>query len=263
MVNAMVGHITGSEQEANGAQRARAYLSSARRIVVLTGAGISTDSGIPDFRGPEGLWTKNPKAERTSNLQHYLNDPEVREISWQNRLHSPAWSAQPNAGHHALVTLEKTGRLHTLVTQNIDELHQAAGSSPEIVVEVHGSMHRAICWDCRHEWPMTVFLGRVRAGETDPRCPDCGGVVKSTTISFGQNLVEADLMRAYEAAATCDVLLCIGSTLSVGPVNRMVPMAQTAGATIIILNAQPTEMDHRATVIIRDSIGEVLPALVG
>ena len=156
----------------------------------------------------------------------------------------------------------ESGRLHTLVTQHIDELHQAAGSSPEIVIEVHGSMHRAVCWSCQREWPMTVFIDRVRCGETDPPCPDCGGVVKSTTISFGQNLVEADLVRAYEAAATCDVLLCIGSTLSVGPVNRMVPMAQTAGATIIILNAQPTEMDHRATVIIRDSIGDVLPSIV-
>ena len=261
-VDVMVVHIAGSGQEANSAQRARAYLAEAKCIVVLTGAGISTDSGIPDFRGPQGLWTKNPKAERTSNLQHYLNDPEVREISWQNRLRSPAWDAQPNDGHRALVTLEKSGRLLTLVTQNIDELHQAAGSSPEIVVEVHGSMHRAVCWSCNREWPMAVFIDRVRAGETDPNCPDCGGIVKSTTISFGQNLVEADLVRAYEAAATCDVLLCIGSTLAVGPVNRMVPMAQTAGATIIILNAEPTEMDHRATVIIRDLIGDVLPAIV-
>jgi NAD-dependent deacetylase len=236
-------------------------VSSAVRVVVLTGAGISTDSGIPDFRGPQGLWTKNPKAERTSSLQHYLSDPEVRQIAWQNRLHSPTWDAKPNAGHVALVELERLGKLHTLVTQNIDELHQRAGSSPELVVEVHGTMRRATCWTCLKEWPMQGFLDRVRAGESDPDCPECGGVVKSSTISFGQNLVEADLERAFHAAAMCDVLLCVGTTLAVGPVNRMVPMAQQVGAQIIIVNGQPTEMDHLASIVINDSISDVLPVM--
>ncbi len=229
---------------------------------MLTGAGISTDSGIPDFRGPKGLWTLNPKAERTSSLQHYLNDPEVREIAWQNRVHSPAWDAQPNSGHAALVSLEQQGRLHTLVTQNIDELHQRAGNSPEKVVEVHGTMRRAVCWSCSRRWPMEVLLDRVRAGETDPHCLDCGGVVKSATISFGQQLVEADLLRALDAAIDGDLLLTVGTTLAVGPVNQMVTRAHRAGIPIVIMNGEPTEMDDLATVALRGQIGEVLPTLV-
>lgn len=241
---------------------ARALLSVARRVVVLTGAGISTDSGIPDFRGPQGVWTKNPKAEKMSSLQHYLGDPEVRELSWQSRLANPVWHATPNDGHRALVGLERSGRMHTLVTQNIDELHQIAGSSPSLIVEVHGTMRRARCWSCEREWPMTVFLHRVRAGERDPRCPDCGGIVKSATISFGQSLVATDIARALDAAATCDLLVCVGSTLAVGPVNQMVPTAARSGTGVIIVNAEPTEMDRFATVVLRGLIGEVLPALV-
>lgn len=251
------------EEVGSGAlARAHGLIAAARRVVVLTGAGISTDSGIPDFRGPQGVWTKNPKAEKMSSLQHYLNDPEVRELSWQSRLANPGWHAVPNSGHRALVALEHSGRLHTLVTQNIDELHQQAGSSPARVVEVHGTMRRARCWECQREWPMTVFLDRVRAGERDPHCLDCGGVVKSATISFGQSLVEADIARALEAAALGDLLLCIGSTLSVGPVNQMVPAAYRSGAPIVIVNAEPTEMDRLATVLLRGPIGGLLPALV-
>ena len=242
--------------------RAIQLFAAARRVVVLTGAGISTDSGIPDFRGPQGVWTKNPKAERMSTLSHYLNDPEVRELSWQSRLDNPAWHAQPNDGHRALVELERSGRLHTLVTQNIDELHQRAGSSPELVVEVHGTMRRALCWSCRRERPMEEFLERVRAGERDPRCVECGGIVKSATISFGQSLIEADINRAMEAATVADVLLCVGSTLSVGPVNQMVPLAYRSGAAIVILNGEPTEMDRLATVVLRGSIGTLLPLLM-
>ena len=244
-------------------EHARQLVGKALRIVVLTGAGISTESGIPDFRGPRGVWTLNPKAERTSSLQHYLNDPEVRAIAWQHRVHSPAWDAEPNSGHRALVGLEATGRMALLVTQNIDELHQRAGSNPDLVVEVHGSMRRAVCWRCRREWPMQVFLERVRAGEADPPCPECGGVVKSTTISFGQNLVEEDLHRAMEAAGGCDLLLAVGSTLSVGPVNQMVPVARRAGADVVIVNGSPTDMDGLATVVVNGRIGEVLTRIVG
>jgi NAD-dependent deacetylase len=258
----MIERVHAETQGADDALRARALLLKAKKIVALTGAGISTESGIPDFRGPQGLWTKNPKAEKTSHLQYYLNDPEVRRIAWQNRIHSPAWDAQPNRGHQALVALEQTGRLHTLVTQNIDELHQIAGSSPSIVVEVHGTMRRAVCWSCNARWPMTELLDRVRAGEDDPSCSECGGVVKSATISFGQSLVEEDLQRAFEAAEQCDVLLCIGTTLAVGPVNRMVPRAKQVGAPIIIVNGEPTEMDRYATVVVRGAIGEVLPFIV-
>jgi NAD-dependent deacetylase len=250
------------EELAWSIDQARSLVANARRIVVLTGAGISTDSGIPDFRGPQGLWTLNPKAERTSSLQHYLSDPEVRQIAWQNRVNSPTWDAAPNAGHRAIVDIERSGRLHTLVTQNIDELHQRAGSSPERVVEIHGTMRQAVCWNCGRRGPMQPFLDRVRAGETDPACPSCGGIVKSATISFGQNLVEVDLVRAMEAAAECDLLLAVGSTLAVYPVARMVPIAATVGASIVIVNGSPTEQDDRATVLLRGQIGEILPALV-
>jgi NAD-dependent deacetylase len=249
-------------QEITGMAAALALMRAASRIVVLSGAGISTDSGIPDFRGPNGLWTKNPKAERTSSLQHYLTDPEVRQIAWQNRLHSTAWDAQPNDGHRALVELERQGRLHTLVTQNIDELHQRAGTSADKVVEIHGSMRRATCWGCGQEWPMQVFIERVRAGELDPDCPECGGVVKSTTISFGQSLVAADLDRAMAASVEGDLLLAIGTTLAVGPINKMVPNAYRSGIPIVIVNGEPTEMDRLATALVRGQIAEVLPRLV-
>ena len=262
-MNSLDDHARDGTDSTGGAlARARGLILAARRVAVLTGAGISTDSGIPDFRGPQGVWTKNPKAERMSSLQHYLSDPEVRELSWQSRLANPGWHAVPNAGHRALVSLEESDCMHTLVTQNIDELHQMAGSSPSIVVEVHGSMRRARCWSCEHEWPMTAFLDRVRAGERDPGCPDCGGIVKSATISFGQSLVPADIARALDAASNCDLLLCVGSTLAVGPVNQMVPAAARSGAAVIIVNAEPTEMDRLATVVLRGLIGELLPALV-
>ncbi len=165
-------------------------------MVALTGAGISTDSGIPDFRGPQGVWTRNPHAEKMSNIHHYLADSEVRKASWQNRLCSPAWNAKPNAGHIALVNLEKQGKLHVLITQNIDELHQIAGNSPERVIEVHGTMRRFMCWGCGMRGPMQRVLERVRAGEDDPRCRDCGGILKSDTISFGQQLVPEVIDRA-------------------------------------------------------------------
>ena len=163
-------------------------MADANRITVLTGAGISTDSGIPDFRGPNGVWTKNPAAERIASLQHYLADPDVRRAAWRNRLQSPAWSAQPNAGHRALVPLGREGRLVALLTQNIDELHQQAGSDPALVVELHGTMRSVTCWSCGEGGPMEPALERVTAGEDDPACLTCGGILKSATISFGQAL---------------------------------------------------------------------------
>jgi NAD-dependent deacetylase len=238
-------------------------IGRAKRVVVLTGAGISTDSGIPDFRGPNGVWTRNPAAEKASTLSHYLNDPEVRRAAWQSRIHSPAWAAEPNDGHRAIVALERRGKLHTLVTQNIDELHQRAGSDPERVVEVHGTMRRYHCWGCDDSGPMQVMLDRVRAGEDDPACLVCGGIVKSATISFGQALTPGVIERAFAAAADCDVLLAIGTTLQVYPVANLVPIAARARATIIIVNADPTAMDHHADFVLRGSASEILPTLLG
>ena len=201
----------------------------AKRVVVLTGAGISTDSGIPDFRGPQGVWTKNPLAEKMSNIHYYLADREVRKLSWQNRMHSPAWSARPNAGHLALVELEKRSKLHALITQNIDELHQVAGNSPDKVIEVHGTMRRFMCWGCGMRGPMQLVLERVRAGEEDPHCRDCGGILKSDTISFGQQLVPEVIDRAMQAAGEADLFLAVGSTLQVYPVAGAVDIARQRG----------------------------------
>lgn len=241
---------------------ARALIADARRITVLTGAGISTASGIPDFRGPNGVWTQNPKAEKVATLKHYLEDPEIREIAWQNRLRSPAWSAEPNDGHRALVELERRGKLHALITQNIDELHQRAGSDPDRVIEVHGTMFTTVCWTCGDKHPMAVTLERVRGGEVDPPCLSCGGVLKSDTISFGQALVPEVIARALSAAEACDLFLAIGSTLSVFPAANTVPRAKAAGARVVIVNGGPTDMDRYADVVVNGDISEVLPALV-
>jgi NAD-dependent deacetylase len=242
---------------------ARRLIDRAERIVVLTGAGISTDSGIPDFRGPQGVWTKNPAAEKQATLQNYIAEPAVRKASWQNRLHSPMWQAQPNDGHRALVELERRGKLLLLITQNVDGLHQAAGSDPDRVVEIHGTVHEVTCLDCGERAPMERALARVAAGEEDPSCRSCGGILKSATISFGQQLIQEDLQRAERSAQGCDLVLAVGSTLQVYPVAGVVPVAKQAGAQVVIVNADPTGMDHFADVIVLARIGEVLADIVG
>jgi len=241
----------------------RAWIDEARRIVVLTGAGISTDSGIPDFRGPRGVWTRNPKAEKLSDIRHYLADPEVRRLSWQSRLDHAAWSAQPNAGHLALVGLERRGKLHALITQNIDELHQVAGNSAERVIEVHGTMRKVVCMSCGWRGPMQQTLERVRAGEDDPSCQGCGGILKSATISFGQALVPEVIERAMRVAGEADVFLAVGTSLQVYPVAGAVPAAKSAGARVAILNAQETPFDDMADAVLPGSISDVLPRICG
>ncbi|HMG40586.1 MAG TPA: Sir2 family NAD-dependent protein deacetylase [Acidimicrobiales bacterium] len=240
----------------------RAWIGEANRIVVLTGAGISTESGIPDYRGPQGVWTRNPGAERMATLEHYMSDPETRRQSWRSRLGHPAWSAEPNAGHLALVALERQGRLDTLITQNVDGLHHIAGSDPALVVEVHGNMREVVCMSCDERAPMERALDRVRAGEDDPSCRSCGGILKSATISFGQNLVADDLRRAAEAARRCDLLLAVGSTLAVYPVAEVVPLAGANGARVVIVNGSATVMDPVADIVLRGPIGDILPRLV-
>jgi NAD-dependent deacetylase len=239
----------------------RSWVDAAERIVVLTGAGISTDSGIPDFRGPQGVWTKNPLAEKLSNIHYYLADPEVRKASWQNRLQSPAWSARPNPGHLALVSLEKRGKLHALITQNIDELHQLAGNSPELVIEVHGTMRKFMCWGCGMRGPMQKVLDRVRAGEEDPKCRDCGGILKSDTVSFGQQLVPQVIDRAMRAAGEADLFLAVGTSLQVYPVAGAFDVARSAGARTVIVNAERTPYDAVADAVLPGSISEVLPGI--
>jgi NAD-dependent deacetylase len=240
----------------------RGWLADARRIVVLTGAGISTESGIRDFRGPNGLWTKDPKAERRAHISVYVSDPEVRKAAWRARVEADPYEAEPNAAHRALVDLERTGRLHALLTQNVDGLHHRAGSDPSLIVEVHGTVRDVMCLDCGERAPMERALARVRAGEEDPPCRSCGGILKSATISFGQGLVPSDLLRADSAARTCDLLLALGTTLAVHPIAEVVPLAKAHGARVVIVNDARTEMDDLADAVLRGPLGELLPALV-
>ncbi|MEY4025223.1 MAG: NAD-dependent deacetylase [Actinomycetota bacterium] len=243
-------------------ERARELLRAAQRVTAFTGAGISTDSGIPDFRGPNGLWTKNPLAEKTSTLSYYLNDPEVRKIAWQNRARNLAWTAEPNVGHKALVQLQQRGVLRAVATQNVDGLHQKAGNHSEIVHELHGTMHVAVCWDCKDTHPMRAAVERVLAGDADPKCLLCGGILKSDTILFEESLKQDVIEAALLAADECDVLLVVGSSLRVYPAANIVPRAKANGAHVIIVNGQPTDMDRYADIVINGDIGTVLPQIV-
>jgi len=251
-----------------GLAEARALLEGASVVSVLTGAGISTASGIPDFRGPEGIWTKDPAAEMLSTYDVWVADLEVRRRAWRRRVGTRHERPVPNDGHRALVALERTGRLDTLVTQNIDGLHADAGSDPARIVEIHGSSRDAVCLRCGDRGPIERVLDRVAEGDEVPVClvdvrgSTCGGILKSATISFGQSLVETDLARAEAAASRCEVLLAVGSTLSVWPIARMVPLAHASGAAIIVVNGGPTAMDELATVRLGGAIELALPHLV-
>ena len=238
------------------------WLRAARRGVVLTGAGVSTESGIPDFRGPEGVWTKNPDAERTATIQYYVANRDARVRSWANRAGSPMRTAEPNAGHFALAELERRGKLDTLVTQNIDGLHQDAGTSPDRIIEIHGTTRDYACLSCGDRGPIEVVLERVRGGDEDPHCESCGGILKAATISFGQALVAEDLERAQRAAVESDLFLAAGTSLTVYPVAALPEIAVRGGARLVILNAQETPFDSLAAATLRGGIGAVLPEIV-
>jgi len=244
--------------------RAASLVARATSVTVLTGAGIATGGGIPDFRGPNGVWTLNPEAEKASDIRVFVTDPEVRRARWDVLAHGGMWDGvEPNDGHQALVPLEADGRLHTLITQNVDGLHALAGSNPARIVEIHGTVREAMCLGCDWRAPIDVVLDRVRSGDVDPHCDRCGDLLKSATVSFGQALFPGDMERAEEAARACDLLLAVGSTLGVYPVAAMVPVAVRHGAALVVVNGSPTEMDHLADVVVRGSISEVLPRIVG
>ncbi|MGE5287278.1 MAG: SIR2 family NAD-dependent protein deacylase [Micromonosporaceae bacterium] len=232
-----------------------------RRVTVLTGAGISTDSGIPDFRGPNGVWTRDPAAERLSSYRVYVADADVRRRSWQTRLRHPVWRAEPNVAHHALADLHRSGIQTWVITQNIDGLHQKCGTPPERVLELHGTLFRAVCVACGDKIAMADVLARVEAGEEDPTCDICGGILKSATVMFGEMLDPTVFERAVRAAGDCDLFLAVGSSLAVEPAASLCGIAVDVGAAVVIINRDPTPYDHIATAVIRDPIGEALPRL--
>jgi NAD-dependent deacetylase len=238
-----------------------AWLRASTATVVLTGAGVSTASGIPDFRGPNGIWTRDPRAERLSNIGYYVADPAIRRESWRRRLEHPAWGARPNDAHRALAALDAAGHIDLLVTQNIDGLHLAAGSPPERLVEIHGSIRESACLTCGDRRPMRETLERVRAGDPDPACLACGGILKSATVSFGQNLDAALLRRAEDAAAAARCFLAVGTSLTVYPVARLPELTLEGGGRLVILNDAATPLDDRAHLVLRGDAGELLTAV--
>ncbi|MFI8457375.1 SIR2 family NAD-dependent protein deacylase [Kitasatospora sp. NPDC085464] len=231
-------------------------------IAVLTGAGISTDSGIPDYRGPQGLWQRDPSAQELVTLQPYLADGLVRERAWLMRRDAGALAAEPNAGHRALVDLERSGLPVRVLTQNVDGLHQLSGLPARKVLELHGTAREVQCVRCRVTGTMEDALARVAAGEPDPACRECGGVLKPRTVMFGENLDPVVLQQADAIARACDVFVAVGTSLQVYPVAALPQIAVENGARLIVVNGEPTPFDETADEVIREPISRALPALV-
>jgi NAD-dependent deacetylase len=236
------------------------WTNGVARLAVLTGAGISTDSGIPDFRGPSGLWTRNPGAERMATFAVYVGDPAIRRRSWQARLEHPIWSAVPNDAHKALARIGEVTDTW-VITQNIDGLHQRGGSPADRVLELHGTMFGAVCVGCGDRTEMAAALDRVRNGEVDPACLRCGGILKSATVMFGQTLDSLVLAKAARVAQECDLMLAIGSTLTVEPAASLCAVAVEFGASLVIVNRDPTPYDDIATEVISEPIGVAVPRI--
>ncbi|GAA2095574.1 NAD-dependent protein deacetylase [Streptomyces albiaxialis] len=231
-------------------------------VALLTGAGISTDSGIPDYRGPQGLWRRDPEAEKLVTYSYYMGDPEIRRRSWQMRLSSPTWRAEPNAAHRAVAELERAGTPVRVITQNVDGLHQAAGLPARKVLELHGSSRTYVCVECGARGPMTDALARVEAGDPDPACEVCGGILKSATVMFGQTLDPDVLAEAVAVAKAAEVFLAVGTSLQVQPAASLAGTAAENGARLIVVNAEPTPYDAYAAEVVREPIAEALPPLL-
>jgi NAD-dependent deacetylase len=234
-------------------------IGDSKRMVVFTGAGISTESGIPDYRGPNGVW----KTNRIPTAESVATDRAGREQRWQEhrRRYPVMRSREPNEGHRAIADLERDGRVTAIITQNIDGLHQKAGSAPERVLELHGSSHRLRCTNCGREYDSGVILERIENGETDPRCVVCGGILRSSTVLFGEPLPEETLRRAVEASANADLMLVVGSSLVVKPAAQLPVVAKKRGAGLVIVNREPTPLDDIANAVVRGEAGPVLSTL--
>ena len=234
------------------------WAKGVRAVTALTGAGISTDSGIPDFRGRK---SPNYSGLPTPSFREYVSDPYVRRQSWQLRRSHPAWRAEPNPAHHALAELARSGIDTWVISQNIDGLHAKSGTPPDHLLELHGNMFGAMCVSCGDRTAMADALARVEAGEEDPPCRRCGGILKSTTVMFGENLRPETFQRAVRAAGDCDLFLAVGSTLVVEPAASLCGIAAHVGAALVIVNRDPTPYDHLATAVIREPIGAAIPRI--
>ncbi|MDF3299479.1 SIR2 family NAD-dependent protein deacylase [Streptomyces tropicalis] len=231
-------------------------------VAILSGAGISTDSGIPDYRGPNGLWRRDPEAEKLVTYAYYMGDPEIRRRSWRMRRKNRTLRAEPNAAHRAVAELERSGVPVRVITQNVDGLHQRAGMPARKVLELHGTAREFVCTGCHVRGPMEDALARVEAGEEDPPCRRCGGILKSATVMFGQRLDSAVLGEALAIAKASTVFLAVGSSLQVQPAAGLAGVAADHGARLIVVNAEPTPYDDRAHEVVRDPIGTALPELL-
>nr|WSW65478.1 NAD-dependent deacetylase [Streptomyces sp. NBC_00995] len=231
-------------------------------VAILSGAGVSTDSGIPDYRGPNGLWRNDPGAEKLVTYDLYMSDPAIRRRSWQMRRTGAAWNAEPNAAHVAVAGLERAGVPVRVITQNVDGLHQAAGLSARKVFELHGTAHHVVCTRCHGRSTMTEALARVGAGEPDPPCGTCGGILKPATVMFGERLDPVVLGNAVAVAKGCEVFIAVGTTLQVQPAASLAGIAAEHGARLIVMNAEPTPYDALAREIVREPIGTALPGLL-
>ncbi|MFD7707282.1 NAD-dependent deacetylase [Streptomyces sp. NPDC059785] len=231
-------------------------------VAVLSGAGISTDSGIPDYRGPNGLWRRDPEAEKLVTYEYYMGDPEIRRRSWLMRRENRTLGAEPNAAHRAVAELERSGTAVRVITQNVDGLHQLAGMPGRKVLELHGSARAVVCTKCRARGSMEDALARVEAGEDDPGCLECGGILKSATVMFGERLDPVVLGEAVAITKASTVFIAVGSSLQVQPAAGLAGLAADHGARLVIVNAEPTPYDDRADDVVREPIGTALPELL-
>ncbi|MFB4420546.1 NAD-dependent deacetylase [Streptomyces sp. QL37] len=231
-------------------------------VAILSGAGISTDSGIPDYRGPQGLWRKDPEAEKLVTYDFYMSDPEIRRRSWQMRRTAATWNAEPNSAHRAVAALERSGTPVRVITQNVDGLHQLAGLSARKVVELHGTAREVVCTRCHARSAMADALARVEGGEADPSCTVCGGILKPATVMFGERLDPQVLAEATAITKASEVFIAVGTTLQVQPAASLAGIAVEHGARLVVVNAEPTPYDDLAEEMVREPIRTALPALL-
>lgn len=248
----------------NEFDRAVALLRGARSLLVFTGAGMSTESGIPDFRGPDGLWTKVDPDD--FNIARYVASPDLRVRNWRMHADGALWGARskvrPNRGHRAIVDLDHGGKLAGCVTQNIDGLHHVSGLAESKVAELHGNVRKVVCLRCHGRWDIEQVLERVDAGEEDPACEVCGGMLKTSTVMFGEMLPEEEIAKATAFAEVADAVLVVGSTMAVFPAASIPLDMARVGKAMVIVNRGPTEADHVASARLEGAAGDLLPPLV-